>query len=217
MDKINLVLTVLVFPTIYFVAKHFASSYFNEKGKNLATKEDIGKITEEVKRVESMFSISTSGEIDYNSLKRKAILEYFQSLNTWSALILSSSFKTKEEELGENKLLLDKIKDSFIQFFIKDEAMLLFIHVDEISEISANTSRSLTNLFNNLVQLCNDIDQIYKSNQSDKLNAKKEIENRIKEYYKEMPKYYKIFMDYNDLLIQLLNKHIRSTFNKKEA
>lgn len=34
------------------------TSYFTEKGKNIATKEDIGKITDEIKKVESIYNNS---------------------------------------------------------------------------------------------------------------------------------------------------------------
>ena len=64
---------------VYSIVKHL-SGYSNEKGKNLATKEDIGKITEIIKKVEAEIKVKENTEIDYLILKRKIILEYFSTL-----------------------------------------------------------------------------------------------------------------------------------------
>lgn len=37
------------------IVKHFLPSYFNQKGRNLATKEDIGKITKEIETVKTIY------------------------------------------------------------------------------------------------------------------------------------------------------------------
>ena len=42
---------------IYFLLKSFIPSYFSKKAENLATREDIAKITHEVERVRSQYSV----------------------------------------------------------------------------------------------------------------------------------------------------------------
>ena len=52
MDIIIIVLQILIFAVsiiAYFFIKNLLPSYFSEKGKNLATKEDITEITEKIK------------------------------------------------------------------------------------------------------------------------------------------------------------------------
>ena len=48
MDFLLGVLTTVV---VFLIARYFLPAYFTEKGKNLATREDVGRITEEVERV----------------------------------------------------------------------------------------------------------------------------------------------------------------------
>ncbi|OPC51491.1 hypothetical protein BAY06_03955 [Elizabethkingia anophelis] len=192
-------------------------AYLKKKGENLATQEDIGKITEEVKKVESMFSISTSSEIDYNTMKRKEIFEYFNILNTYSSLILSSLIEHKEDRLFENKKLFEKIKNSYMEYSIKDESMLLFFSIEDFSVISANTSASLKPILKNLQQLFEDIENQYIINKSDKSIANKNIEDLIKNYYINITEYYKTYIHHKDILVKFLDNEIRNTFTKQGA
>jgi hypothetical protein len=52
---INYIMIFLVSFVSGLIARNFLPAYFSEKGKNLATKEDIAKITEQVKKVENTF------------------------------------------------------------------------------------------------------------------------------------------------------------------
>ena len=52
-------LTVLGLVILYFTAKNLLPSYFNEKGKNLATKEDISDLTQLVETVKYNFTKET--------------------------------------------------------------------------------------------------------------------------------------------------------------
>ncbi len=71
---------VLILCGLYLI---FFKDYFSQKGKNLATKEDIGEITKKVEEIKS--------EINENSLKkqdaffefRKSVIEYNNELVKW--------------------------------------------------------------------------------------------------------------------------------------
>ena len=74
MDTALLIIQIFILIAIivaYFFIKNLLPSYFSEKGKNIATKEDIEEITEKVKTVESSINILTGNIVDYNDLKRK--------------------------------------------------------------------------------------------------------------------------------------------------
>lgn len=52
---------------VLFTVKSFLPSYFSEKGKNLATKEDIGKITEEIEKVKMQYATQLQDTIHQNN------------------------------------------------------------------------------------------------------------------------------------------------------
>lgn len=72
-------ITKIIFGIVLFlIIRHFLSSYLNEKGKNIATKEDIEGITEKIENIK--FEVSNL-HFQKNELleKRKlALLEYFE-------------------------------------------------------------------------------------------------------------------------------------------
>jgi len=82
-------------------------SYFKEKGKNLATKEDIGKITQEIESVKS--SYSSSLELFKINLQKdfehsKSIINYCNQIDTQLINLL----------IDCNNCIQEDIKDGFI-------------------------------------------------------------------------------------------------------
>ncbi|WP_446742552.1 hypothetical protein [Silvibacterium acidisoli] len=63
-----LLLQAITLLTIGWMIKQYFPSYFSEKGKNLATKEDIGRITAEVEKVRLVYA--TDLETTKNELQR---------------------------------------------------------------------------------------------------------------------------------------------------
>ncbi|MCT3814525.1 hypothetical protein CMT92_07355 [Elizabethkingia anophelis] len=218
MEYINLIATGLIYPVIYFISKHFASSYFNEKGKNLATKEDIGKITEEVKKVESMFSISTNSENDYNTLKRKAILDYFNALNTWSSFIISDSYQYEKSKLNENNLLLEKIRSSYIDALIRYESLFLFVPRTPFEQLSIKAFQKVMHINECLENLCTIMTKLYFDvYPNNELKAKDEIKTLLSEYSIELLDNMVEYRESNTYLISFLNEQIIETFKKQGA
>jgi hypothetical protein len=72
---------------VFFLLKHYLPSYFNEKGKNLATKEDIGEITKIIESVKlgnstqletlktELSFVARTQEVIYDD-ERKAIIDF---------------------------------------------------------------------------------------------------------------------------------------------
>lgn len=54
---IMLLLQAITLLVIGWLIKSYFPSYFSEKGKNLATKEDVGRITDEVERVRLLYAV----------------------------------------------------------------------------------------------------------------------------------------------------------------
>lgn len=67
--------------------KRSSNKYFEEKGKNLATKEDIGEITNTVKSIESELQYSLQGKLSWRKEKQDALVNYFTLYITWFTAI----------------------------------------------------------------------------------------------------------------------------------
>lgn len=89
------VLAIAVVGGLYLLFRHFFPGYFQEKGKNLATKEDIGEITRIVKDVENELGVLTQNKISLITEERNAILAFFQSYHLWLNTCLDSSFNNR--------------------------------------------------------------------------------------------------------------------------
>lgn len=57
MDTISFILSIIAICGIFYFAKFYLPSYFQEKGKNIARKEDIATITREVEKVRTDYAL----------------------------------------------------------------------------------------------------------------------------------------------------------------
>ena len=78
---LNLFLNVLIIAGIVglgFFLKNYLPNYFSEKGKNLATKEDISEITEKIESVKNSFALSQE-KVKAELQVKSALQQAFQS------------------------------------------------------------------------------------------------------------------------------------------
>src|ERR1035437_3917179 len=66
----------------------FFKSYFQEKGKNLATKEDITEITEKIEKVKSDIGILTHKKISLSTEKQNSLMELISKYSAWLNYIM---------------------------------------------------------------------------------------------------------------------------------
>ncbi|HAV1338114.1 chromosome partitioning protein ParA [Vibrio parahaemolyticus] len=76
---------------LFFILKSFLPSYFSEKAKNLATKEDIGQITSEVEQVKSgcaemLEEVKSNHQLRLASIEREKLLKKEVYLDSVEAL-----------------------------------------------------------------------------------------------------------------------------------
>ena len=69
----------------------FFKSYFQEKGKNIATKEDIEEITSKVETIRHEMHFSTESKLSIRMEERNALVEYFTKYHYWLNTILDVS------------------------------------------------------------------------------------------------------------------------------
>jgi hypothetical protein len=87
-------ITLLLLIIFGLIFKNFIPSYFNQRAKNLADKQDIGDITKEIESVKEVFTEKTellktdlklalNYQIEHRNEERRAIIEFHHSLNEW--------------------------------------------------------------------------------------------------------------------------------------
>ena len=65
----------------------FLKSYFGEKGKNLATKEDVAEITSLVESVKSQLQFSLQTKLSLRAEEHQALVDYFSKYSAWLSAI----------------------------------------------------------------------------------------------------------------------------------
>ncbi len=163
----NEIWTNFIYPTmslfalgfIYLTIKNLLPSYFSEKGKNIATREDISEITELVEQVKHEFTNQTEQlksklnvisnvHVDLAIQERNAIVECNIAYFSWLNLLIDSNLGGIDDSKDEN--LLDyrqKIQVSYRNFKVDQTKFDLFIDDDELiillNEMSIATLKNL--------------------------------------------------------------------------
>lgn len=78
---INFVLNFCLLLLVGFLV--FFKSYFSEKGKNVATKEDVAEITSKVEQVRAQAAIFTEARVSHRAEEAKALIDYFSKYAAW--------------------------------------------------------------------------------------------------------------------------------------
>jgi len=141
MKIIEIILEVLILLIGLYLA--FFKSYFQEKGKNLATKEDIGDITNTVEEIKSSFTTEielfksnlqflTNIQIGIASEERNVIIDFNVKFNNWlyyqMDYISQKLFDNVEIEKCENLISISyfdlKTAQTKLSLFCKNEEIL---------------------------------------------------------------------------------------------
>lgn len=146
MDYIEIILEVLLILLGLYLA--FYKSYFKEKGKNLATLEDIEEITSKVEAIKTDFLRETEKlklDIQYtNQIKftiksegLKCLFDFYEKYHLWLNILLDFYFGGYNEDNYEKLDIVEKnINDSYNQFLISDSKVKLFVNNPELYKTS---------------------------------------------------------------------------------
>lgn len=111
---------------VFLLIKHYLPSYLNEKGKNLATKEDIEDITDKIQSVKSQYSVLLEELKTKNQLRLAALDRRLQAHQEAFALWREVYGATHTNEVGpvvikcqawweKNCLYLEpKVREAFV-------------------------------------------------------------------------------------------------------
>ena len=117
MTWLQFILLVIISGIVQFII-----AYYKEKGKNLAQKEDIGKITEEIKAVEVKFineteklktalSLITNIQTDIASIERNTIIELNKALFIFLDITTSGNIRSCRNNTDLDEYI-DKLNDA---------------------------------------------------------------------------------------------------------
>lgn len=215
METAIFIIQVLIFAVIiiaYFFVKNLLPTYFSEKGKNLATKEDVEEITQKIKTVESKINIKTNSEIDYQSLKRKIILDYFAAYNSWERLVTDSNANTEIDFESENNLIINKIKDAKMHYNFKEGEIELFIEDEDFYKIRLEVTMKLLSIQQEFEKHCSKVNFIIKT-ETDIQNRHDKIMDQKRDYHNLLLLKFQDLIKDRNKLIRYLENRLKESFS----
>ncbi|RAU82100.1 hypothetical protein [Pontibacter arcticus] len=166
---INLI-TILVSLFIFYSLRSYWPKYFETKGANQATKEDIGEITEIVENIKSdllqqneflkaQLSFYNQHKINLKNAEREAILDFNRKISAWLFSIVRFTFTTYKLdnykdlnnvsiEFGKRQYECD-LAEAHLELFIHDQEFLntkMNLNVG-ILDLEGITDRALTEVY----------------------------------------------------------------------
>lgn len=128
-ESVQLVLEALILLLLLYMA--FLKSYFQEKGKNVATKEDVEEITSLVEAVKSQLQFSLQAKLSLRAEEHQALVDYFSKYAVWLSAITNFSTvgitKDNPSRLSEIRSQLDMLHQDFelaagkMEMFVENE------------------------------------------------------------------------------------------------
>ncbi len=133
----------------------FFKSYSEEKGKNLATKEDIAEITKKIENVKSEIQLLTDRKKNFEKEMRQSLLDYHSAFNTWYVNILENfpSLNILEQYSYEGNQIINRSYNEFIKlhavvniYYNEDESLIkAFIDLhDKVLDFESMCKNSLS-------------------------------------------------------------------------
>jgi hypothetical protein len=129
----QLIVEVLIVLLLLYVA--FLKSYFHEKGKNLATKEDIEEITSTVESIRSELQYSLQAKLSWRTEEHSALVDYYSKFGAWFSGILnvplaniSNKFPERVDEIRAELDVLERefeAAESRMELFVEDSEILI--------------------------------------------------------------------------------------------
>ncbi len=138
----NFFLNIVTLGAVFYLA--FVKSYFTEKGKSVAMKEDIGDITREVEDVKQFFNksleqfkndlnLSTQVSFTLKSAEIEALLNFYDKYFIWYNTLQAYSPPSLSEPYNDK--IIQIIGKSYLDFLIAESKAELFIKNFESFEI----------------------------------------------------------------------------------
>lgn len=131
----------------------FLQSYKKEKGKNLATKEDIEEITRKVEAVKNDLQFSHQLKFSFKTEERNSLIECYEAYAVWYKTLVD--FNIERFTIENFDILSDekhKINSAYVNFINSQAKMVLYVKdgdlLNTLKELKKET-QSFSNEINN--------------------------------------------------------------------
>lgn len=166
------IILAIISGAYYFLKKYIDSAigkYAEEKGKNQATKEDIGEITKIVKDIKSEFakqteelraqlSLTNQHRLTWKSIEMNAMIEYNKRITAWLYAIARIDFTQYGEWNFKDLLKIDSEFNSMIyEVDMAEGHLFLFMYDDEVLQLKRNLSVAISNYQSMMLRFRGDI------------------------------------------------------------
>lgn len=214
---------LLVAIVCYFI---FFKSYFQEKGKNVATKEDISEITEKIENVKSDIGILTHKKIFLSTEKQNCLLDFYEKFSSWINNVVSASLISNSDSYSLYYLqVIEKLQVLYQNYLSAESKVDIFFNADkELLDAKRSLAVPMLEIVNlltiSLQKMKNEINiENIIRNRPDIIpdNSNKIIDlqenhdkqmNILNDYISERLKKYKFIMSINFGLIKIINDRI---------
>lgn len=175
--NIEIILQILLILIGFYLA--FFKSYFTEKGKNIATSEDIEDLTTKIESVKQKFieknsvlksklDLLTNLQIGHKNDERSALIQFHKSISKWLSMLTSGSInlinsydnnEIERKMFDYNEAYQEVIAaNSLLVLYVADEELddaILQLKLKTLDLLSVNPMTTMINLKqnNNLVTI----------------------------------------------------------------
>ena len=136
LDTLQISLELIVVMIGIYLA--FFKSYFKEKGKNIALKEDIEEITEKIETVRNQIYFSTESKLSLKIEERNALVNSYERYHLWLKIITDINLFTSSIKDPEHiDRFKNKIHGAYFNCELAQGRMEVFVNNDNINELLA--------------------------------------------------------------------------------
>jgi hypothetical protein len=141
-------LTIIGLLYLYFTLKNLLPSYFSEKGKNIATKEDVSEITDLVETVKHSFATETEKlkanllvlsniQVGLVAEERNAIIDYNEKYFKWLNILIDLGLGDGDHDDNDDLSKHQQALGEYYKVFLNSETKFkLFVENQEIIDFS---------------------------------------------------------------------------------
>lgn len=194
----------------------FLKSYFQEKGRNLATKEDVEEITSKIESIKSQVQFSLQAKLSLRAEEHEALVAYYSKYGAWFLGIkdfsLTNVSEDNSERLSELRAELDSLERDFD---LATSRMELFVENDDIQSQHGTLAIETLKYHAHAQQITFEFEQQFLKIRQMKLETPQEQQvERYRQLLQEQNDLYRKFKDehkdFYTRLLPMVNEHRRT-------
>lgn len=177
---ISLVINVIL--VIYFL---FFKSYLSQKGKNLATKQDIAEIRQITQRIDSEFNVYTQSKVSMVAEERNALIDWYEKICSFIQILydinITTPFSFNEEY--DYDCLTSQLAEEYGKLELSYSKMILFTQDLNVLSDSDNLRKFVLDLKSEVEKKIFQIANLRLDIDSKKSEKQADLDSIIKDYF----------------------------------